>query len=201
MTTNREWLNKLANDDPAALNAWFESSCDEVAEKVRSIDGLKAMNPPHFFANEIGEWEPDTREKLEADVREWWYPSHRLPSVHSKENVDRVLGWLDRQAAITAEEAADAWADYSDSVQNEIAELQAKVDELDEIASTKRVTFGERIKFVNRIEELEAENERLKERREIELLIKPVVLDAEVIDGVKQPKSLVTVNENGEVVS
>lgn len=51
--------------------------------------------------------EPDTREKLEDDVREF---SYQDPNLHTSEliithaTMDTVLGWLDRQAAITERE-------------------------------------------------------------------------------------------------
>ena len=49
----------------------------------------------------------DSREKLEADVREWWRIA--IPGVQETEvnciNYNKTLGWLDRQAAIAEREA------------------------------------------------------------------------------------------------
>lgn len=71
----------------------------------------------------------NTREKLEADVRGKVVCS---PMVDKDEgalvaSVREVIGWLDRQAAITERECIDRW-DAKATL--EIAELRAKVDEL-----------------------------------------------------------------------
>lgn len=74
----------------------------------------------------------DSREKLEADCEKLIRNIQRR--IFSGRDAGalrcQLKELLDRQAAITAEEAADAWGDYSDSVQAEIAELQQQVDDL-----------------------------------------------------------------------
>ena len=84
---NREWLYGM---EPSELAAWFD------AEHVESNDGIgpeSVVRADSMDAN-------DSREKLEADVR---YRSIR-PTTKIDCHYDDVLRWLDRQAAITANE-------------------------------------------------------------------------------------------------
>lgn len=79
--------------------------------------------------------EPDTREKLEDDVREF---SYQDPNIHTSEFIithapmDTVFGWLDRQAAITERECRE----YEDALREQhhkrIAELKAEIATLKE---------------------------------------------------------------------
>ena len=66
--------------------------------------------------------ECDTREKLERDIKAEYY-------MLADEELEPIFGWLDRQAAITAEETSNAWEGYRDATQREIDELTAECDE------------------------------------------------------------------------
>lgn len=69
------------------------------------------------------ELEPDTREKLEEEIHDW---AVRSDAVFPKSREARILGWLDRQAAITERVITSTGvADWCQS-----CELQAQVDEL-----------------------------------------------------------------------
>lgn len=94
MTTNREWLYSL---DVADLSDWFDAE---------HVDGVE-------IRGELDEIEHDSRKKLEADVRKrythtvstaMWPPSANKHTDMVSVSIDTVLGWLDRQAAITANE-------------------------------------------------------------------------------------------------
>ena len=131
----------------------------------------------------------DTREKLEADIRKLYsyrtstliYPTSpkKTTDYIKSVSVDTVLGWLDRQAAITERElnalleehgvhinhdglrhfttveferggcteCANDMGIYADSLcdplKREIAELQAKVDSLDNMAKSYERRIGE----------------------------------------------------------
>lgn len=79
---NSEWLRSL---EPAELKAWFES--EHVEGQNATSDGARAAL----------DGDSDSREKLEADVREFanvYYTSNLLV-------YDKVIELLDRQAAIT----------------------------------------------------------------------------------------------------
>ena len=75
----------------------------------------------------------DSREKLEADVREWMHEH----IIQPHDNITQLIGWLDRQAAITANESSydvsfftEFATQVAESIADERDELQAKVDEL-----------------------------------------------------------------------
>jgi hypothetical protein len=110
--TNWEWLLELAKESPDELQAWLH------AGRVGVVDATERLRD----ATEM----TDSREKLEADV---FAAIKRAVGNGSLIGFGIINGWLDRQAEITAEESAEAWEDYSDSVQREIAELQAERDE------------------------------------------------------------------------
>ena len=83
----------------------------------------------------------DTREQLEADIRAW----HRDTPFATKPSVQTLLGWLDRQAAITEREQTDKWQHLAYG--NELLEA-------DKMALQDSVT------------ELTTERDRLKKRLE-----------------------------------
>lgn len=68
-----------------------------------NIDIVSRFLRDYFIGQDAGE---DTREKLEADIRkkqrEWSQSPYSLDT-----NTDEVLGWLDRQAAITEREVRE----------------------------------------------------------------------------------------------
>lgn len=137
-------LDKAASEREllrAELTEYKHSHQDAPNQLISQYDELKSEEPAgictakcdmHDFA--------DSREKLEADVRKHYaYSTTTLlypPSANKTTDmlrslpIDTVVGWLDRQAAITAEETSGAWEEYRDATQREIAELTAQVDEL-----------------------------------------------------------------------
>lgn len=82
----------LCPDCAEAFDMWME--CHPVTDAPERV-------------TESVEMSHDTREKLESDVREF---SYQDPNIHTSEFIithapmDTVLGWLDRQAAITERE-------------------------------------------------------------------------------------------------
>ena len=108
MTTNKEWLYSL---EPDELAAWFDAEhvdANDVSTRKNDVraDGVCAND-----ANVA----QDSREKLEADVRKrythtvstaMWPPSANKHTDMVSVSIDTVLEWLDRQAAITANETS-----------------------------------------------------------------------------------------------
>lgn len=109
-------IDLLADDD---------ANDDSTPEKV--VSGSEQFLTPLSNPNETGNGD-DSREKLEADIERYLSQA----GCH-----EMVCGWLDRQAAITAEETSNAWEEYSDATQREIAELTAERDELQAQADEK----------------------------------------------------------------
>lgn len=112
-----------------------------------NFDNIKAveMDASRFEAVEMDASrlvvrEPDSREKLEADVRKHYaYSTTTLmypPSANKTTDmlgalpVDTVIGWLDRQAAITQHEITERWAEHLHPIERECGDLRRKVDEL-----------------------------------------------------------------------
>lgn len=90
----------------------FMASCvDEAYDEI--------LDPP------VDNAQADSRERLEADIKKYRW--------EHGETSGRVTEWLDRQAAITAEETSNAWEEYRDATQREIDELTAERDELRDI--------------------------------------------------------------------
>lgn len=122
MTTNREWLYSL---DVADLADWFDAQHVDDNDALTHKSGVRAddactndnfmdldscTHGMRTFASET-----DSREKLEADVRKrythtvstaMWPPSANKHTDMVSVSIDTVLGWLDRQAAITANETS-----------------------------------------------------------------------------------------------
>lgn len=93
---NREWLYSL---EPHEMSEWFDAEhVDESATVNKTGDSVTH----------------DSREKIEAEIREIYsyststliYPasSKKTTDYIRSVSVDTVLGWLDRQAAITRAE-------------------------------------------------------------------------------------------------
>ena len=109
--TNKEWLDYLAHNVPDELAAWFDA--EHVETEEQALDG---------------DTEPeseDSRERLEAEIE-----SYSAFDIMDTITLDMVIGWINRQAAITAEETSNAWEEYRDATQREITELQAQLYEL-----------------------------------------------------------------------
>lgn len=81
----------------------------------------------------------DSREKLEADVREWCatFPTWN----HAKEFRETVLGWLDRQAIITELEHYNRECNAR-AVMSREGEYEARIAELTNEINRLKVTLG-----------------------------------------------------------
>lgn len=141
---NYQWLLQM---DGAERKAWFDA--EHVETEERALDGDTEPE------NE------DSRERLEAEIDEW-------AAVMNLEGyqLDMIHGWLNRRAKIMERKMVEMNQRYFDCVEQEkkIAELQAKVDELTQVAESKRLSFADRIRFVNEIDELKAERGRYREK-------------------------------------
>ena len=83
MPTNRDWLFSLPLEEQLA---WMNAE---------HVEGVEIQGEVCDF-----EHEPDSREKLEADIHSW-LTSQVAVSVYVNEIEAEVRKWLDRQAAIT----------------------------------------------------------------------------------------------------
>ena len=112
----------------------------------------------------------DTREKLEADIRAW----HRDTPFATKPSVQTLLGWLDRQAAITRAEVFEdgefdcmtcgAKRELQERVDSLTAEVQAQQDDIAELTDERELYRENMIAQTKRVAELTAERDELKER-------------------------------------
>lgn len=102
-------------------------------------EAIKAWNTrsEHAHAND-GNAELDSREKLEADVEAhytytvstaMWPPSANKTTHYVSVPMDTVIGWLDRQAAITGRECRKPNWDYCETCE-ELDRLTAERDAL-----------------------------------------------------------------------
>ena len=145
MTTNREWLSKLAHEDPHALAEWFaaERAMDDAAteEQLRGT-----ANRPN---GESADREtPETSEigasKDEIRVFDVWNVAYKIYRAggyvdngdEPNPPTDGIRELLDRQAAITREEvnhvAGIAAHEAGKILREQIDELEAERDELRE---------------------------------------------------------------------
>ncbi len=111
--TNKEWLDYLAQNAPDELAAWFDAERVTNQAEMLHIDALDGRTAAQ---------NADSRERLEADAFAYLQTAYIT--------YPQIIELLDRQAAITAEETSDAWEEYRDVTQREIAELQEQVYEL-----------------------------------------------------------------------
>lgn len=166
-------------DDVSGYGADFN-----VAEP--NFDNIKAveMDASRFEAVEMDasrlvECKPDSREKLEADVLE----AVKKGFI----TYETLIEWLDRQAAITFEEAEanckecftetykrerklgeaiDGLIEQVDELTAERVKLRSQICKLEDDLvrandENERVSFADRIRFVDRIDELTAERDNL----------------------------------------
>lgn len=154
MTTNKEWLFSLPLEEQYAwMNAErTESPTSATMQQIRQVIESTVKRGVY------GDTEPenaDSREQLEADVR------GTVPEWH----VDMVIGWLDRQAAITERDATKRHELFCETCEAEsdkqIAELTAERDNLadDLLVADKqrewyRKKFGKCIDYADAIHAL-----------------------------------------------
>ena len=158
MTTNREWLDRLAHEDPHALAEWMdaERAMDDVAteEQLRGTANRPnsqsdAPKPAENAENDAAKSDmrdfDDSREKLEADMLKhcahttstlMWPDEANIKTKWVSVPLGTVLEWLDRQEAITREEANHvagiAAHEAGKILRGQIDELEAENDELRE---------------------------------------------------------------------
>lgn len=133
---NREWLYGL---DVADLADWFDAEHDDSV-------ALDAENPTDSFMDSCdykdgeltidGAYFADSREKLEADIHRAADEMEEFTYGEKFINTNKILRWLDRQAAITERELCKQceWPSLAAQPdlesQERIAKLAEQVDEL-----------------------------------------------------------------------
>lgn len=136
MPTNQEWLNQLASESPDELKAWFDAEHNDNLAVENDVSGedVDVMTEKRTKTEQYG---VDSREKLEADIREfadengWLYP---------RSGSQLVFNWLDRQAEITELQYEERVANIerqigaikaaNDDYRDEVNRLQRRNDEL-----------------------------------------------------------------------
>lgn len=165
MTTNKEWLFSLPLEEQYAwMNAEHaESPTSATMQQIGQV--IEDTVKRGVYGDTAAQGE-DSREQLEADIEEW------ASIMDLEDQIDMIHGWLNRRAAILEREMVKFNRRYFDCVEQDkkIAELQAKVDELTQVAESKRLSFADRIRFVNEIDELTAERDKLQELNEYHAL-------------------------------
>ena len=126
-----EEVNQKLNKRIAELTA----ERDEWKAKAKSILNAEsykfASEPDAESYIDCGKVENDSREKLEADVREWVDDIGWLSDKETQ--VADFIAWLDRQAAITNaawKSLKESWVTAHDSLLIENGELREEVDRL-----------------------------------------------------------------------
>ena len=169
--TANEWLRQeYSNDDstPEKVVSGSEpcvtpESCRQYADQRKQGDDADCESC-------------DTREKLENDV---WSGCDHLTMLERGPvlvNVpwDRLLGWLDRQAAITQHEITERWAEHLHPIERECGDLRRKVAELtaerDELKGQVFTLKGECEDLENELYKTKAERDELKELNEYHAL-------------------------------
>ena len=128
-------------DDDLEADAWLmaerndDSAPEEVVSHPDGGSNVAYVAPASFSSpNETGT--ADSRERLEADVMEYythttstamWPESANIKTRWISVPMDKVCGWLDRQAAITER---DAFMRGRASLDDEFADMQEQVDDL-----------------------------------------------------------------------
>ena len=137
--TNKEWLDYLAHNAPDELAAWFDA--EHVENQERALDGDTEPE------NE------DSRERLESEIE-----SYSAFDIMDTITLDMVIGWLDRQAAITEEKTRYKWvtasADEIAAWRSKAEKLQAQVYELTAERERYREKFGKCLDYADAIHAL-----------------------------------------------
>ena len=143
MTTNREWLDYLAQNAPHALAAWFDA--EHVEHQERALDG---------------DTEPqseDSRERLEVEIK-----SYSAFDMMDTITLDMVIGWLDLQAAITEEktrykrvtasaEEIAVWRSKAEKLKEQVYELTAECDNLKDELNDERGEMNRQINIMREV--------------------------------------------------
>ena len=127
----------------------------ESSGKAVHVDGVQVF-PPKSIENM-----DDTREKLEADVRKVFGYRIEMPTV---------IGWLDRQAAITERETTASycndkgWWDAAEECSRAVALCHEKDERIEELESERDKWVSNAEVGFERIKELEAERDALQQK-------------------------------------
>lgn len=160
--TNKEWLDYLAHNAPDELAAWFDAEHTEspTSETMQQIGQVIEDTVKRGVYGDTGPQDADSREKLEADVRNHFWHNDWCRS-------DMVFGWLDRQAAITEQEVEhDLMKAGRMAVEVErerIKKLTAERDELKELNEYHALQYELASEDADR---LQAQVDRLTDERE-----------------------------------
>ena len=136
MTTNKEWLFSLPLEkqyewmNAEHVDENWALAFPSTLEPKHANDDSSAENDVRVDDVDANDADMDTREKLEANVRAW---RGKPAGVH-----DAIIGWLDRQAAITEREwrgqlsvqeyAKKSWYDKANELHEENEELQEQLE-------------------------------------------------------------------------
>ena len=124
----------LCPDCSESFDAWLERGqmADATNKSNSQFDVLKTVETAKNATskNEIHNFN-DSREHLEADVREYANPTDAKGTLGASWE-RKMLGFLDRQAAITERECADTRVNFAERMRfgDKIAELTSERDEL-----------------------------------------------------------------------
>lgn len=169
--TNEEWLDYMAHNDIPGLSTWFKAERTEspTSATMQHIGQVIEDTVKRCAYGDTAALRADSRERLEADAER--YIEHAADYAY--EDVlwadetftlyDAVIELLDRQAAITAEETSNAWEEYRDATQREIAELTAERDNLKANNEQLHMLVGEQ---AVKIDELQAQVDKLTAERQ-----------------------------------
>lgn len=117
-----EKRTKAEHDGVEPHSNLLEPDSREKSGKAVFVDGVQVFPPKAL------EHMADSREKLEAEMAEYlerdWYML--APGL-----LEKMSGWLDRQAEITYHEIVDRWAEHLHPIEQRSADLTAKVSELE----------------------------------------------------------------------
>lgn len=144
MKSNKQWLDELAATNPQALQAWFDAPRDAGEASIMSVNAFIAehdapradckqvdgndekisFDVPLYGWKDSVSVDIDSREQLERDI-DTWLDRWIAWSIPKDKLWLEIIGWLDRQAAITRAECDKPNWEYC-----ETCDLTRKVDNL-----------------------------------------------------------------------
>ena len=119
------------------------------------------MSEPLIVKN-ADSYDLDTREKLEADVRQYANPGDYKNTLGASWE-KKMLSFLDRQAAITEREQTDKWQHLAFGNELLEADKMALQDSVDELTAERDTLQGALDIAVQNESKLEAERDELRE--------------------------------------
>lgn len=148
---SNELIDLLTDDEPpegdvmailreTETQDFLEEQCGELVQRLQfplneQREMLNSLRCGTAGAETSQVTEQDTREKLEADITTYLLDKVATWSKTRYELNNEIIGWLDRQDAITTQECNDVYGSGCEACRNaqkrKIAELQEKVDKLE----------------------------------------------------------------------